>query len=528
MKLTILKTTKRTLIVSGMIIMLFQGCTEHFEEINTNPYGVSQKQLETDYNSLVGPIRQAVQAIYVYAPEWQTQLQSNLNSDIYSGYMMSPTPFENNSNNMTYSLVDGWNGFPWSIAYQQVMGPLRDLDRIAGEDFEDFRAWAKIIRVEAMHRVSDIYGPIIYSHFGETPALYDSQEEVYNLFFQDLDEAVTTLTPLADAGATQFVAGDLVYGGDISKWVQFANSLRLRLAIRISDVNPDLAKTQAEAAVSHPLGVITGNEGNFLVQSSAGVSHPLNTISSSWHDIRMNAVMESYLTGYSDARIDKYFQVAIDPLVEGQFKGIRQGIDIEAKTTYENFSPLAVLGMIQLMTAAEVYFLRAEGALRGWDMGGTAGDLYALGVQTSFAQHGLSGNTDAYLADATSTAAPYVDPVNSDNSVLAGSPYLSTITIQWEDGADFDTKLERIITQKWLAMYPDGQEAWSEFRRTGYPVLFPVVVNTSGGAISTEGFVKRLNFPAGEKATNPDGVASGEAKLGGPDTGGTPLWWDVD
>jgi hypothetical protein len=77
-------------------------------------------------------------------------------------------------------------------------------------------------------------------------------------------------------------------------------------------------------------------------------------------------------------------------------------------------------------------------------------------------------------------------------------------------------------------MYPDGQEAWSEFRRTGYPKLFPVTVNNSGGTISTEDFIKRVNFVSDEYETNPDGVATGVACLDGPDNGGTSLWWDID
>ncbi|WP_431215537.1 SusD/RagB family nutrient-binding outer membrane lipoprotein [Puia sp. P3] len=86
--------------------------------------------------------------------------------------------------------------------------------------------------------------------------------------------------------------------------------------------------------------------------------------------------------------------------------------------------------------------------------------------------------------------------------------------------------LEQIITQKWLALYPDGQEAWTEFRRTGYPKLFPVVVNNSGGTISTTGFIRRINFAQTEKNTNSGAVDAAVQLLGGPDNGGTRLWWD--
>jgi hypothetical protein len=113
------------------------------------------------------------------------------------------------------------------------------------------------------------------------------------------------------------------------------------------------------------------------------------------------------------------------------------------------------------------------------------------------------------------------------NDVTSG-PNLSTITIKWNDADPFQTKLQRIITQKWIAGFPEGQEAWSEFRRTLYPTLFPVIVNLSGGTISSAKFVRRLLFAADAASTNPIGVAGAITLLGGPDNGGTPLWWDTN
>ena len=135
----------------------------------------------------------------------------------------------------------------------------------------------------------------------------------------------------------------------------------------------------------------------------------------------------------------------------------------------------------------------------------------------------------AYKNNSTSTPAPYIDPKSitaGQNNITSGSPYLSTITIQWNAAASFSQNLERIITQKWIAMYPDGQEAWSEFRRTGFPKLYPNIVNYSNGAISSTNFVRRINFALSERNTNPAGVAAATTLLGGPDNGGTRLWWD--
>ncbi len=178
------------------------------------------------------------------------------------------------------------------------------------------------------------------------------------------------------------------------------------------------------------------------------------------------------------------------------------------------------------MNAAEVYFLRAEGALRGWNMrGGTAQSYYETGIQTSFSDYSVNGSA-GYIVYNTSTAAPYTDPVNAANNVPAGSPILSTITIHWQSGAPLETNLEQIITQKYLAMFPNGQEAWTEFRRTGYPKRWPAVLNYSGGTISTQAQIRRIPYPTAEYTKNPTGLAGAASLLGGPDNGGTKLWWD--
>ena len=175
------------------------------------------------------------------------------------------------------------------------------------------------------------------------------------------------------------------------------------------------------------------------------------------------------------------------------------------------------------MTGAESWFLKAEAALRGWAGAGDAQTDYQTGINTSFQQWGVS--SASYLTNATSLPTAYTDPKNSANN----SPALSTITIQWDPAATNEQKLERIITQKWLAIFPDGQEAWADFRRTGYPKLFTVVNNLSGGTIDTQTQIRRLPYPTNEYNTNGAAVQSAVSKLlNGADNGGTRLWWDVN
>lgn len=167
-----------------------------------------------------------------------------------------------------------------------------------------------------------------------------------------------------------------------------------------------------------------------------------------------------------------------------------------------------------------MWFLKAEAALRGWTGAGDAKANYEKGIQTSMDQWGVS--IGGYLSDATAKQEDYVDPINPVNNTSARS----SITIKWDDAASQEQKLERIIVQKWLAIFPDGYEAWADYRRTGYPKLFPVARNFSNGTIDTETQIRRLPYAQSELLGNPEGVKTGLALLGGPDNGSTRVWWD--
>lgn len=514
------------------LVMLigFSSCTKNFEEYNNNPYGVSDQELDPDGALIVGSLQEAQKNIYVNSPAWITQLQQNLMGDVYSGYMMPPTPFRGNSNNMTYDLVDGWNTWAYQPAYSNVMLPISKVEAVTKTTAPEIYAMAKIIKVEAMHRVSDIFGPIIYTKYRlvnpDLSVEFDSQQAAYTAFFADLAEAINILTPkLAQTANATFKKSDLVYAGDYSKWVRFANTLRLRLAVRIAKVDAAKAKTEGEAALANAAGLLNSNADNFNI--ALGSNHPLNVMNNEWGDVRLGAPVESIMGGYADPRLPKYAVPADDATVLGQYKGIRQGVNIDAKSRYGDYSKLATFSnFAQMMTCAEASFLKAEAALRGWSGAGNAQENYEIGIQRSFNQYGL-GSAVAYCNNAILKPMQYMDPkavTPGQNNVLTGSPYLSTITIKWNGAGTFAENLERIITQKWISMYPDGQEAWSEFRRTGYPKLFPVVINNSGGKIPAGTFVRRINMPAAE-ANNP-ALPAAIATLGGPDNGSTRLWWD--
>jgi hypothetical protein len=519
----------RLLCMGVFCLLLTSACTKEFKTFNTNPSSVTQAQAIGDLQYIGGFFPDMEDNIFS-TTDYVYQVQQNLNADVFSGYMMSPDPF-GGPNNTNYFMVTGWNTYAFDVAYAHIMHNWQQIKAKAGPQDQHFVAMALILKVEGMHRVTDIYGPLPYSQFGTSTfgVSYDSQQAVYNRFFSELDTAVTTLTAFvkANPGVKPFAPYDLIYGGDYTEWLKFANTLRLRLAMRIVYADPTTAQAQAEKACADPNGLLsTATDDAFL--SNGGLltyQNPIWNITNAYGDISMSAPMESILEGYNDPRITNYFQPST--ILPAQEKGIRNGIAI-AGAEYAGFSLIndKASTPIQIMVASESYFLRAEGVLRGWNMGGgSAQSYYEAGVTLAFGEKGVAMPA-GYLTNSTATAAPYVDPQNSANSVPAGSPYLNNIPVAWSATATFEQNLQRIITQKWIAMFPDGEEAWSDYRRTGYPILFPVVVNNSGGLIPTIPGIRRLSFPVDEVTNDAKGVASGITELGGPDNGGTRLWWD--
>lgn len=538
----IMKTIKHIqyLVLLGSLLSL-AGCNlDKFEGYNTDPFAVTPELEKGDWLYLGGFITQMEKSIYSNANnwDWDFQIAQNLGADIFSGYMAPPTPFNGDKNNANYNLMGGWNLWSFKMYNERVMAPWLALKKLTNDkdEFPEIFAVANIIKVTAMMRNTDTYGPIPYSKYGQggVAVAYDSQQSVYEQFFKELDDAQEKLRIFLASERKNVKAiknYDIVYQSDYVKWMRYANSLRLRLAIRISKVNPSLAKIQAEKAVDDPFGVIESNKDNFVV-STATMKNPLNTLAYDYHDIRMSADMESILTGLKDPRIAIFFSPATDPdpAINGRFVGIRQGISVIDKNLRIGYSNLGAAWAadrknsndICLLNAAEVAFLRAEGVLRGWNMGGTAEDFYSNGVKTSF-QYWQADGSDTYL-QGTSQPSDYKDSKAPEYNIAAAS----TVTVKWDNSASNEEKLEKIITQKWIAVFPDGQEAWSEFRRTGYPKQFPMEVNFSAGIIDSNIKIRRLPFSQDEYRDNKTEVDKAILLLSGPDNGATQLWWDTN
>ncbi|MDR8392135.1 SusD/RagB family nutrient-binding outer membrane lipoprotein [Aliifodinibius sp. S!AR15-10] len=505
---------------------LISSCTDDFDELNTPSDEIVASNVDA---SLLGQAFAQSQYRGMKGLDWQFQITEALFADLYAQYFATTAA---NFDSDQYIEVGRWSDLAWSTFYGDA-APQLDfvLDFTEREGLTLQNAIAEVWKVQLYHRVTDYWGPIIYSEFGngETSVPYDSQESVYKDFFTTLDEAVEVLKN--NAGGNAFGSNDIVFGGSVDKWLRFANSLRLRLAMRIRYVESDLAKSEAEKAFND--GVMMSNADNAYVLTTPNSRNPY-TVITDWGEFRMSSAMESLLDGYEDPRIDKYFSPAVDGDDDGDgrsWEGMRNGIPRTEKPGNLNsrYSDMGVNWLndnrggtnppMEVMEASEIYFLRAEGALIGWEMGGTAQELYEEGIRMSLQQNSGASTADInnYISSTNTPTAPG-DQWNS--------PPLTDIPVAWEAGASLERNLEQIITQKWIALYPNSREAWAEYRRTRYPKLYPIIESLNPELAENDIF-SRISFVDGEYSDNEAATIEARNLLNGSDNNATKLWWDA-
>lgn len=506
------------------LTVMLGSCTKNFDSMNTNPAaltGVGKGELPFMFS-------RAESSAGINQGYYQTV--QNLYADLYAQYFALNT---NSFQTDRYVINDGWLPRPGIIAYVQTVPQLRTIFENTAETSGEY-ALAEIMWVYAFHHLTDYFGPVAYFDAGKAQDViaYDSQDKIYDDFFKRLDHAVKNLK--ATTATNIFGNYDLIYQGDVQQWIRFANTLRLRLALRISKVQPDRAKTEAEAAVA--AGVMTAVSHTAMMKKTlnGGDGNGLSRVAS-YNEFSMSATMVSYMKGYHDPRISAFYQPAVNG---GTFRGVRNGspavalnnpLNQSSQTsnvgsywvTYnpqnKSWNPLLEASK-HVMMAAEAYFLRAEGALNGWNMDGNAKDLYERGIAVSMENWGIRDAT--IVNDYTNSTAVPVAPGDVENS-----PAVANIPVKF--GATLNIQRQQIGTQKWLAIYPDGLEGWAEFRRSGFPVMYPVV-QTDNPDLPAGTFIKRLPYPSSEAVNNGPELRKGIQLLGGADNAATRLWWDVD
>lgn len=505
---------------------ILASCTKKYEQINTD-----RNTIATVGSSELPFLFSKAESTAI--PNiWSYQVAQNLFADQYAQYFSDVATYF--PSDRLFIRMD-WVGAAFNPIYTDMMPQLQSIMQASDSTSSQY-ALANIVWVLGFHRVTDYWGPIPYFKAGQpgTSVPYDPQQAIYHDFLARLKSAVAVLK--TKTNEQPFGAADLIYGGNVNKWIKFANTLRLRLAMRISKVEPDLAKAEAEDAVAS--GVLTNSPDDdaLLQRSETGQDYNGLSIMSDWNEFRMSATMESVLKGYDDPRMPVYFLPAEKT---GTFEGVRNGLTSTQQTEAINKADanshvgprwtnpdvfkggkVGYLATPQnVMATAEAYFLRAEGALLGWNMGGDAKSLYEAGITNSMKQWGITDATviQNYI-NSTKTPIPPNDFLHS--------PAVANIPVKWVQG-DVTVEKQQIFLQKWLALFPDGAEAWADYRRSRVLPLYPVV-NSDNPDIpdpKTQ-YIRRIPFLLSEQQNNGAEVQKAVSLLGGPDKVTTPLWWD--
>ncbi len=380
------------------------------------------------------------------------------------------------------------------------IGSLKDIQTVYDKGVEtstpNHQAVALIWKSWIFQQVTDLWGDVPYSaalrgeeEGGSTPA-YDSQESIYTGLLADL----TTAAGLLDANGEGFDAGDLIYNNDFVAWRRFANSLRMRLAMRISDVSPATARTEFEAAAG---GGFQSNADNAtLAWAGSPYENPLYENYLGRDDHGISATLIDTLLSLADPRLSLYAEPAE---TDGVYRGHQNGMDdLPPGFSINDFSRISNFWRADgaatpalIMTYSEVLFLQAEATAMGWTVPGgmTAAELYNAAITANMNQYDGMGAT-----------------VPTDAEITA---YLATVPY---------TGLDDIHLQKWISLYMCGSEGWFDWRRTDVPALLP------GPAYLLSRLPVRFPYPPIEQSLNIDNLTVARAELTVTD----PVWWDVN
>lgn len=553
--------TKYIIALPVVAIMLSGGatlssCTSDFDNLNTN-------KTQVDPSDLPFSAQCTEPMNYCYPPQQNMfQFWTNLTIDLYGGYFMTPN---GNFTNGDMGENRGHSGGMYENYYLHIFNNTRRI--ISSCDERGQAGLAGVMRIVQAYGTlmsTDAYGPLAYSSIlsGENEAVFtfDSQQQLYEAMLKDLDTAIAGIQGMSDNEKTTLGTFDQWCGGDTQRWLQIANTMKLRMALRLSKRAEEMAadgfnlQEIARAAASNTLAV-SGQD--VLIDKQLENEMWLMF---AWGDCGFNANLVTLMTGFNDPRQPLYMSKnvgqitnengVVTPARSGYY-GIRFASGLPAKPNYtSNFSQwidinnsLGVYSMpLPIFKAAEAYFLLAEAKLR-WNIGDrSVKELYEEGIRCSMrnelSYRGKYAGVTGYDANAvddyingTTAQADFVDPGNSQLNHAA----VNHLCVKWDDNATQEEKLERIMDQKFIALFPLSNEAWAEQRRTGYPHFFPPFVNESNGAVDDNDGVRRVIYSNNAYDTNADGVKTGIDLLNKENTattgisgdkGGTHVWWD--
>ena len=532
------------------IILLLTLCSMSacdYETVNTDPYGVSDEELgPLKYGARFMNMQQRV--IPIGSPSLTTGPGNDLqNTDLissgnYIGYF-------GNNNNWGFNNESNWNftdsrmNYAYQNFYSSIFLPWNEIYEIA-KDAESpseqaILEMANIVRNVAWLRATDVFGPIAYTSAGDGSIApkFDSQEVVYKTMMADLAKSVELLNTISYRVMSQY---DLIYDGNVQNWVKLANSLMLRMAVRVHFKDEALAREYiAKALDPKNGGVIEDIASEAKIQTSAKMPL-LNSMMASvndYNETRMGATIWGYLRGYRDPRLSKYFTQGTygygSYMQKDYFAVAPENTNSKQETTWsEKFASrpnIDANSPLYWFRASETYFLKAEAALYNL-MEGDPQTFYEQGVSMSFQENGVNGFTADYLETTDKplgirTMAYWYGDYGHDLSIGNTSP-------KWDDYTGSlpqkDEQLQKIITQKYLALYPNAVEAWTEYRRTGFPYIMKPMDEAAAGRIGASvedtRAPERFRFAPTAYNSNPN-MAEIPKLLGGDDIGATKMWW---
>ena len=511
-----MKNINIILIALGLLIFIGSSCSDDFGDMNVKKNVV--EVVNPDF--LLSNIQQAVFDNY--------QRNINLYPDFYSQYWANTV---NSFESSRYEYVDGWIGNQWREFYADH---LTEANLIKDQNKDDPYAVDQVAITEIWicylwSRMTDTYGDIPYFNAGYgTGVAYNSQKDIYYDLFKRLDEAVKSIT--GDPSQKKYESAyDLLYSADLEKWKKFGNSLRLRLAMRISNVDPTKAATEAQAAVDGPGGLMTSNDDVAKIPMwSKGWYDYLHQMAWHWDNIRVSKTFTNYLYNQSsvgeDPRApfwliykvyDEEKETDVPKTKEeagfDKYYGLENGYNTLPENARKESSTINIWGdyidfvgdggengmYCPVMFYSEVLFLQAEAAMRGY-IDGDENALFKAGIRASM----------EYVGVDSESATAYIE----------GVPSIS--------GAN-ESDLKQLITQKWIANFPNGVEAWADFRRTDYPDITLPKEGVSGNAsVASDTWVKRIRYPDNAHDLAEEMMPEAYNTLE-KDRMDIKVWWDV-
>ncbi|MFO7888946.1 MAG: SusD/RagB family nutrient-binding outer membrane lipoprotein [bacterium] len=513
-----MKNNKIKIVLFGVLasVMLFYSCTEDFSTLNTDPNNPTDVPA---VNILVHAIQVGVDRelgagwlTHTYLGPW-SQIMAKIQYIDEGRYIFRPT-----------SINAFWNG-----AYQSELKDLQIVEEKAKEKgFASLEAAARIMKAYFFHRHTDIFGDIPYSEAlvgdteGKLTPAYDSQQSIYNDLISELKACDDIL---AEAVSGVLPNGDVIFSGDVDSWRKFANSLLLRIYMRMSGADPATAQAGIEEVYASG-NYIQSNADNVTlgVNGSKPYRNGLMETLETRTDQGSSKTMIDLLKERNDPRIHIYAQDIDDDYGKSQYDGpddeYAGQINGDCGSGPDQ-STISLLGVpiaydpnrsYQLLSYAEVCFIFAEAANNGWSVGDDARTWYEAGITASMEQW-----SELAQASPMSGYAPDEATITQDEI----DTYLDEDEVAW-DAAKAE---ELILTQRWIALMPNGSQAYALVRRTGYPAVIETY-ELPCTAYPGLGVPLRFPYPTDEESLNSANLQS--AKAGIHDSMyGKPVWWDT-